>query len=54
MQLEYEQYEIAKDVYMMKMQQYSKSGMRCSLSLEEYSSLNHRRYLNMIVHQDKD
>ena len=31
-----------------------KSGKRFSLSLDEYSSLKHKRYLNINVHQDKD
>ena len=38
----------------MKMQQSLKSGKRFSLSLDEYSSPKHKRYLNINVHQDKD
>ena len=54
MQLVCRQYEIAKDVVMMEMQQSLKSGNWFSLSLDEYSSLKHKRYLNINVHQDKD
>ena len=54
MQLEYRQYEIAKDVATMEMQQSLKSGRRFSLSLDEYSSPRHERYLNINVHHDKD
>ena len=54
MQLVYKQYEIAKYVVVMKMQQSLKSGRRFSLSLDEYSSLKHKRCLNINVHQDKD
>ena len=53
MQLVYKQHEIAKDV-MKEMQQSLKSGKRFSLSLDEYSSLKHKRYLNINVHRDKD
>ena len=31
-----------------------KSGKRFSLSLDEYSSPKHKRYLNINVHKDKD
>ena len=51
-QLEYRQYEIAKGI-MMEMQQSLKSGKRFSLTLDEYSSLKHKRYLNINVDQDK-
>ena len=54
MQLVYKQYEIAKDVVMMEMQQSLKSGKRLSLSLDEYSSLKQKRYLIINVHHDKD
>ena len=55
MQLVYEQYEIATTkIVMMEMQQSSKSGMRFSMSLDEYSSHEHKRYLNINVHQEKD
>ena len=54
MQLVYKPYEIAKDVVMMERQQSLKSGMMFSLSLDEYSSPKHKRYLNINVHQDKD
>ena len=54
MQLVYKQYEIAKDVVMMEMQQSLNSGKRFSLLLDEYSSLKHKRCLNINVHQDKD
>ena len=54
MQLVYKQYEIAKDVVMMEMQQSLNSGKRFSLSLDENSSLKHKRYQNMNVHQYKD
>ena len=53
MQLVHKQHKIANDV-MMEMQQSLKSGNRFSLSLDEYSSLKHKRYLNSNVHQDKD
>ena len=53
MQLVYKQYEISKDA-MMEMQQSLKSGKRFSLSLDEYSSHKHKRYLNINVNQDKD
>ena len=39
---------------MMEMLQSLKSGKRFSLSLDEYSSPRHKRYLNINVHQDKD
>ena len=45
MQLVYKQYEISKDAAMMEMQQSLKSGKRFSLSLDEYSSTKHKRYL---------
>ena len=51
MQLVYKQYEIAKDVVMMEMQQSLK---RFCLPLDEYSSLKHKRYMNIDVYQDKD
>ena len=54
MQLVYKQYEIAKDVVMVEMQQSLMSGKWFSLSLDEYLSLKHKRYLNINVHQDKD
>ena len=54
MQLVYKQYEITKDVVMMEMQRSLKSGKRFSLSLDEYSSLQNKRYLNINVHEDKD
>ena len=54
MQLVHKQGEIAKDVVLMKMQQSLKSGKRISLSFDEYSSLKHKRYLNIYVYQDKD
>ena len=54
MQFVYKQYDIAKDVTMTEMQQSLKSGKRFSLSLDEYSSLRHKRYLNTNVHQDND
>ena len=54
MQLAYRQYEIAKDVAMMEMLQSLNSGNMFCLSLDEYSSLRHKRYLNINVHQDKD
>ena len=38
----------------MKMQQSLKSGKRFSLSLDEYSSLKHKRNLSINVYQDKD
>ena len=50
MQLVYKQYEIAKYVVMMEMQQSLKSGKRFSLSLDEYSSLDNKGYLNINVH----
>ena len=53
MQLVYKQYEIAKDA-MMEMQQSLKNGKRISLSLNEYSSHKHKRYLNINAHQDRD
>ena len=53
MQLVYRQYEIAEDIALMEMQQSLKSGKRFSLSLDDYSSLRHKRYLNINVHQDK-
>ena len=45
------QYEVTKDA-MMEMQQSLRSGKRFSLSLDEYSSIKHKRYLNINVHQD--
>ena len=39
----YKQYEIAKDVAMMEMQQSLKSGKKFSLSLDEYSSLRDKK-----------
>ena len=53
-QLVYKQYEIAKDVVMMEMQQTLNSGKRFSLLVDENSSLKHKRYQNINVHQDKD
>ena len=53
MQLVYKQYEIAYNVAMIEMQQFVKSGKRFRLSLDEYSSYRHKRYLNINVHQDK-
>ena len=53
MHLVCKQYEIAKYIVMMEMQQSSKSGKRFSLSLDQYSSLNHIRFMNINVHQDK-
>ena len=38
---------------MVEMQQTLNSGKRFSLSLDEYSSLRLKRYLNINVHQDK-
>ena len=54
MQLVYKQYEIARDVAVMEMQQSLKSGKMFSLSLDEYSSHRHKRWVNINVHQDKD
>ena len=54
MQLVYKQYEISKDVVMMAMQQSLKSGNRLSLSIDEYSSPKHKKYLNINAYQDKD
>ena len=39
---------------MMEIQQSLKIGKRFSQSLDEYSSLKHKRYQNNNVHQDKD
>ena len=39
---------------MMIMQQSIKTGKRLSLSLDEYSSPNHERYLNINVLQEED
>ena len=39
---------------MMEMQQCLKSGRRFSLSLDEYSSPKHKRYLNINVQHDED
>ena len=49
----YKQYETEKYV-MMEMQRSLKSGKRSSLSLDEYSSLKNKRYLNINVHQDEN
>ena len=38
---------------MIEMQQSLKSRKMFNLSLDEYSSLKHNRYLNINVHQDK-
>ena len=54
MQLVYKQYEIAKDVAMMEMQQSLMSEKWFSQSLDEYSSPKHKIYLNINVHQDRD
>ena len=54
MQLACKQYEIAKDVVIMEMQQSLNRGKRFSLSLDEYLSLKHKGYLKINVHQDKD
>ena len=54
MKLVYKQYEVAKDVVTMEMQQSLTSNKRFSLSLDEYSSLRQKRYMNIYVHQDKD
>ena len=43
------QYEIVKDFAMMEMQQSLKRGNRFNPSLDEYSSLKHKRYLNINV-----
>ena len=54
MQSVYKQHEIVKDVIMMEIQQSLNSETRFSLSLDECSSLRHKRYLNINVHQDRD
>ena len=51
MQIVYKQY---KFVVMMEIRQSLKSGKRFSLSLDEYSLLKHKKYLNTNVHQDRD
>ena len=51
MQIVYKQYKI---VVMMEIRQSLKSGKRFSLSLDEYSLLKHKKYLNINVHQDRD
>ena len=43
MQLVYKQYEIAKDVVMMEIQQSLRSGKRFSLTLDEFSSSKHKK-----------
>ena len=42
------------DVVMMEMQQSLTRGNWFNLSLDEYSSHRHKRYLNINVHQDKN
>ena len=54
MQLLYKQFEIANNVIMIETQQSLKNGKRFSLSLDEYSSLKHKTYLNINAHQDND
>ena len=54
MQSVYKQHEIVKDVIMMEIQHSLNSGTRFSLSLDECSSLRHKRYLNINVHEDRD
>ena len=53
MQLLYKLHEIAKDVVMMEMQQFFEEWKEVQ-SVRFNSSLNHKRYLNINVHQDKD
>ena len=54
MKLVYKQYDEVKDLVMTEMKQSLDSGKRFSLTLDEYSSLKNKRYLNINVHQDKD
>lgn len=50
MELVYEQYEEEKSSVVQELQILLKSGQRFSLSLDEWTSLKNRRYLNLNVH----
>ena len=52
MQLVYKEYEIARYVDMMKMQQSLKCGKRLRKSIDEFSSTKHKKYKNINDHQD--
>ena len=51
MELIHSHYEEIKKKVCSKIIQYITSGSRFSLSLDEYTSLNNRRYLNINLHK---
>ena len=48
--LVYKQYEITKDIIISEFQQRKLTGGRFSLSLDEYTSLQNSRFININVH----
>ena len=50
MQLVYKQYEIVKNNVTSELQKNKESCMRFSLSLDEYTSLQNRRFMNINIH----
>lgn len=54
MQMVYKQYETIKDEVIREIEQSINHGKRFSLTLDEYSSLKNKRYLNINVHEDKN
>ena len=50
MKLVYKQYEITQDIIVSEFQKRKLAGGRFSLSLDEYTSLQNRRFININVH----